>query len=359
MGAAVLTTVLGYCRAGFERECAAEIAAAAGRAGLAGSATEAPGFAAFGLTSPAALDRLDRALRCDELVFARQLVFATDEVTDMPPRDRIAPLLPRALALGRRFSGLHVDTADTNEAKTLSAFCRSFAPRFGEALAAAGASLDDATAGLRLHLVFAGASRARAGVSRRSNSSPWPMGIPRLRLPREAPSRAVRKLAEAFLTLFDEGELATRLKPGMRAVDLGAAPGGWSWLLASRGLDVTAVDNGPIDPAVLASGLVSHVRADGFRFRPPRPVRWLTCDMVEQPARIAELCARWLAAGDCHDAVFNLKLPMKRRLEEVERCRGIIAARLGGGGGHVLRMKQLYHDREEITARLSRLDGAR
>jgi 23S rRNA (cytidine2498-2'-O)-methyltransferase len=44
---------------------------------------------------------------------------------------------------------------------------------------------------------------------------------------------------------------------------------------------------------------------------------------------------------------------MKKRWEEVQRAREIIDTTLGGGG-YFLRMKQLYHDREEVTAYLAR-----
>jgi 23S rRNA (cytidine2498-2'-O)-methyltransferase len=95
---------------------------------------------------------------------------------------------------------------------------------------------------------------------------------------------------------------------------------------------------------------VRHLREDGFRFRPRDPVDWLTCDMIAQPARVAALVADWIANGHAHRAMFNLKLPMKRRSAEIERLRGLIAARLSGAGrGFELRLKHLYHDREEVT----------
>ncbi len=133
----------------------------------------------------------------------------------------------------------------------------------------------------------------------------------------------------------------------MSAVDLGAAPGGWTWQLVRRSVRVTAVDNGPMDAALLDSGLVTHLRADGFRFQPKKPVDWLVCDMVEQPRRVAELIAHWLAQGWCRRAIFNLKLPMKKRYEETLSCLGIVSDALGGRAD--IRAKQLYHDREEIT----------
>jgi 23S rRNA (cytidine2498-2'-O)-methyltransferase len=66
--------------------------------------------------------------------------------------------------------------------------------------------------------------------------------------------------------------------------------------------------------------------------------------MVEQPKRIADLIARWLADGMCRRALFNLKLPMKKRYEETRLCLARVRAAAG-----MVRAKQLYHDREEIT----------
>jgi 23S rRNA (cytidine2498-2'-O)-methyltransferase len=180
--------------------------------------------------------------------------------------------------------------------------------------------------------------------------SPWPGGIPRLKFPRAAPSRSTLKLEEAFLVLLNEGERERWLQPGMRAVDLGAAPGGWTWQFVARSLRVTAVDNGPMDDALMACGLVDHLRTDGFHYRPPRPVDWLVCDMVEQPRRVAALMAGWLTQGACRYAIFNLKLPMKKRYDEVRLCLGILHDAFAKAGLRLdLRARQLYHDREEIT----------
>ena len=93
-------------------------------------------------------------------------------------------------------------------------------------------------------------------------------------------SRAVFKLDE----LIEREKL---LKPGMCVVDLGAAPGGWTWQLVRRAMRVIAVYNGPMNQGLLDSCLVTHLREDGFRYRPAHPVDWLVCDMVEQPRRVA------------------------------------------------------------------------
>ena len=140
---------------------------------------------------------------------------------------------------------------------------------------------------------------------------------------------------------------ALAIKPGMHVADLGAAPGGWSWILARLHFRVFAVDNGPLAESALATGLVEHVRADGFSWRPPRAQDWLVCDMVESPRRVAARMAEWFAMGWCRHAVFNLKLPMKKRWDESRDCLAAFAE--DAGRPLRIRARQLYHDREEIT----------
>ncbi len=147
-----------------------------------------------------------------------------------------------------------------------------------------------------------------------------------------------------------DGRDTELVRPGMRAVDLGAAPGGWTFVLAHRGLKVTAIDNGPLKGAVIDDPLVTHMREDGLVWRPRRPVDWLFCDIVLQPVRIAELAGRWLADGAARRAIFNLKLPMKKRYDEVRLCeQRIIGIVERAGVRFTLRTRQLYHDREEVT----------
>jgi 23S rRNA (cytidine2498-2'-O)-methyltransferase len=139
----------------------------------------------------------------------------------------------------------------------------------------------------------------------------------------------------------------------MRAVDLGAAPGGWTWQLVERGMFVEAIDNGPMDPALMDSGQVKHILADGFVYEPKKSVDWLVCDIVDKPARVASLIIKWAGKGYCREAVFNLKLPMKQRYMEVKKCEQRILSELAGLGLKAeLHFKQLHHDREEVTGHL-------
>ncbi len=339
--------LLAWCRPGFEPECAQELSELDGRAGGGGypRAVRGDGFVQFVSLDPDAAARLLEQAGPHGPIFARQLLHGIGGVEELDRQDRLAQLLPIIQADPRRWCDAWVESADGDAGRELRALCRAL----NAALIARmkREKLIDRASPWRLHVALLSPTRALVAATHVERSAPWPGGIPRLRFPREAPSRSTLKLEEAFLTLLDASEREAWLKPGMTAVDLGAAPGGWTWQLVQRSIHVSAVDNGPMDHALMQSGLVEHRREDGFRFRPGKPVDWLVCDMVEQPRRVAARIGLWLREGWCRQAVFNLKLPMKKRYEEVRLCldrvRGEAAQPLD------LRARQLYHDREEIT----------
>jgi 23S rRNA (cytidine2498-2'-O)-methyltransferase len=346
-----MTGLLCYCRAGFEPELAAELGERATQAGLHGHsrAGRGDGYVVF---AGADGRLLDRALSWRDLVFARQKLLLLAELRAIDPRDRIAPVLEALQAMptagGPVFGDLVVEHPDSDMGKPLAGLARSFANALRPVLRKAGlleASVDPHKP--RLHVCFLAGDHLLLAQGNPHDSSPWPSGIPRLKLHADAPSRSALKLEEALLTLLDEGERASLLQPGMRAADLGAAPGGWTWVLLRHGLRIIAIDNGPLRQHVLDSGLVEHLRADGFAWQPARPLDWMVCDMVEQPRRVAVRMGQWFAAGWCRRAVFNLKLPMKKRWLETQECLGEFSA--GAGKPLTVRARQLYHDREEIT----------
>lgn len=343
-----------YCRPGFEGECAREISGLAAELGVWGHVRAKPdgGYLSFHPNDDAGALLLRTRSRFADLVFPRQWIHRARRVDGLPVTDRATPVAEAAAAIGENFSAFWIETADTNEAKELSSFCRRFAGPLEMALRERNLLGDDPRLP-RLHVFFLGSGAAWVGVTGAGNAAPWPMGIPRLKMPRGAPSRSTLKLAEAFLVFLGAEAQAEWLREGRTAVDLGAAPGGWTWQLVHRGLHVAAVDNGALDPALLADDRVEHLRADGLTWRPKRPVDWLVCDMVEKPSRIARLVGDWVAEGHCRRAIFNLKLPMKRRYDAVLDCRALIAERLDAAGiKYRLRMRQLYHDREEVTCYL-------
>jgi 23S rRNA (cytidine2498-2'-O)-methyltransferase len=202
----------------------------------------------------------------------------------------------------------------------------------------------------RAHVILLSNSEALVAFSDVGNSSPWTMGIPRLKFPSDAPSRSTLKLEEAFHVFIPESQAARLLRPDMTAVDLGACPGGWTYQFVRRKIRTMAVDNGSIAPSLMQSGLVTHLTEDAFKFRPQGPVDWLVCDVVEQPSRISDLIAMWFVRGYCKFSIFNLKLPMKKRFEEVYNCLDHLRKTCAQEGLTLhVKAKQLYHDRKEVT----------
>ncbi|MCB1894176.1 MAG: 23S rRNA (cytidine(2498)-2'-O)-methyltransferase RlmM [Zoogloeaceae bacterium] len=348
--------VMALCRPGFETECSGELMARLDHAGINGRSVGSldSGQVRVDLDNIHRFELLDRAIRLVSLTFSRQLAFGFGHADGLAGKDRVSPLLDAAKQAGTPFSAILVEAGDGAEQRPLAALGRRLEPALVRAFAKYSVLRPRRTELARLHIHLPAPGSAWLGLSAADNASPWSMGIPRLRMPSQAPSRSTLKLVEAFMTLLTPAELELTMRAGQRAVDLGAAPGGWSWHLANRGLRVTAIDNGPMAPQALATGMIEHVRADGFTWRPDGSVDWLVCDMVEQPARISRLVADWVASGRARRAIFNLKLPMKKRLEELERCRRLIDDRFRQASlGFDLRMRQLYHDREEVTAYLA------
>jgi len=353
-----LTHWLLYCRPGFEQDCAQEALRQARqqRPVLA----EQPAIIADSGYAVIVLN--EQSLRYHDLIFARQLIRLHHTIAALPERDRLTPILAAIAALPGSFGALWLEAPDTNDGKLLSTFTRRFQPLLESALREQGRLQDNVPNTNqqlpRLHIFFPDKSSALIGTSDPHNSATTIMGIVRQSMPAEAPSRSTMKLAEAIEVFMDRGEQSRLLRQGMTAVDLGAAPGGWTWQLVKRGIRVTAVDNGPMKGVLAKHPLVEHLKQDGFKYAPRKAVDWLVCDMVEKPSKVAKLIEEWFAAGWCKHAIFNLKLPMKQRIVALDSALGGIRTRLDEEGiNYRMMAKQLYHDREEITVFLVKVKG--
>lgn len=131
--------------------------------------------------------------------------------------------------------------------------------------------------------------------------SPFPRGEVPVAVDKAAPSRAFAKLVEA------ERRLGRSIQRGETCVDLGAAPGSWSYVAVARGARVIAVDRAPLREDLLRNPHVQFQAGDAFRFRPERPVNWLLCDVIAAPERSADLLLEWLRRGWCRHFVVSLK----------------------------------------------------
>ncbi|WP_163934251.1 23S rRNA (cytidine(2498)-2'-O)-methyltransferase RlmM [Paraferrimonas sp. SM1919] len=345
-----------YCRPGYEKECAAEIQDKAAALEIYGFAKtkDDQGYVVFECYGTGDADKLLKKLPVKDLIFARQM-FAAKLVKNMDLADRASPIV-EAFASLEAAGELRVETPDTNDAKELSKFCRKFTVPLRQKLRSAGVLLNKENPKRPvLHVCFIANNAAYVGYSYSQTNSPWHMGILRLRMPSDGPSRSTLKLDEAFQVFIPEDEHETRLASVLNGVDLGACPGGWTYQLVRRGMMVGAVDHGPMAESLMETGQVTHYAEDGFKFEPPRKnIYWLVCDMVDKPARVAHLMEQWAIKGWCTEAIFNLKLPMRARYKEVTQIMETMQKILFDNGiKHAkFQCKHLYHDRDEVTVHM-------
>jgi len=146
------------------------------------------------------------------------------------------------------------------------------------------------------------------------------------------PSRAYLKLWEALT------RLGVWPQPGERCIDLGAAPGGWTWVLAQLGATVLAVDKAALDPRVLACAGVTAVAESAFAMA-PQPAEWLFSDVIAYPARLLELVRRWIEAGCVQRIICTVKFQ-----GETDHVSADAFAAIPGGD-----LMHLSHNKHELT----------
>jgi len=132
--------------------------------------------------------------------------------------------------------------------------------------------------------------------------SPFVGGEIPVAVDKNAPSRAFAKLVEALK------RLGRQPAAGESCVDLGASPGGWTYVALQHGARVTAVDRSPLREDLMRNPQLTFVKGDAFSYHPVATVDWLVCDVIAAPQRSAALLLDWLSRGDTRHFVVTLKL---------------------------------------------------
>jgi len=149
------------------------------------------------------------------------------------------------------------------------------------------------------------------------------------------PNRAYLKLWDAFT------RLGVRPQPGERCLDLGASPGGWSWVLHETGARVLAVDKAPLDPRIAALPRLEYRQDSAFALAPEaiEPVDWLCSDVVCYPTRLLALVRRWLESGRARRFVCTLKFQGETDHATTREFAAIPGSQL----------MHLFHNKHELT----------
>lgn len=136
------------------------------------------------------------------------------------------------------------------------------------------------------------------------------------------PNRAYLKLWEA-LSLLEEYP-----KPGQTTMDLGASPGGWSYVLQSFGAQVIAVDKAPLAANIAKKPLIQSLQQSAFALNPNdfKRIDLLVCDIACYPERLYELVQQWLKAGNVQQMICTIKLQGETNFTEIQKFQAIPSA---------------------------------
>jgi 23S rRNA (cytidine2498-2'-O)-methyltransferase len=153
------------------------------------------------------------------------------------------------------------------------------------------------------------------------------------------PNRAYLKLWEALVRLRHWPQ------KGERCLDLGASPGGWTYVLAKLGAEVIAIDKAPLSPVVAALPGVSWRGESAFALKPESvgPVDWLFSDIVCYPSRLLRLVETWRASGLVRNFICTIKFQGPTDHEAAADFAAIPGARV----------LHLHHNKHELTFMLT------
>lgn len=142
----------------------------------------------------------------------------------------------------------------------------------------------------------------------------YPFANPHVELPKESPSRAYLKIAEAF-------QWTNFIPKEETVLELGSAPGGASYFLLQKGLKVYGVDNAKMSEAVLKNSNFVHIKDPMQKVRDenlPRPCNVLVADVNVMPSLILSQIKRFMALRPGIKHVFyTLEIGDKIDLQEV------------------------------------------
>lgn len=138
------------------------------------------------------------------------------------------------------------------------------------------------------------------------------------------PSRAYLKLWELF-TLYGYKPAA-----GMKTIDVGSCPGGWTWVLQTVGTNVVSVDKAPLDPKIAALPNIEFKQESAFGLRPQHVghLDWFFSDIICYPDKLLELVNRWMESGLVDNFACTIKFQKPTDFETLFKFKAIPNSRV-------------------------------
>lgn len=149
------------------------------------------------------------------------------------------------------------------------------------------------------------------------------------------PNRAYLKLWEVFATQD------LKINPGDCAIEIGAAPGGWSWVLSQYFNKVYTFDRADLDSKVKKIKNITHHMGDAFKINPDQfsDCNWLFSDLICTPEKIYETVEFWLAHSRVKNFVCTIKFKGDCDFKIIDKFLKITDSKV----------VRLYHNKNEVT----------
>ena len=130
-----MTSIILYCRPGFEKECGAEIQEKAAWNEIFGylQLTKNEGLVYFHLNDPKDGEILMQKIPLRRLIFARDWFVTLTDKIELPDYNRVEAITEE-LSTEWKYADLRMEMLDTNEGKALSKFCRKLSVPLRQAL---------------------------------------------------------------------------------------------------------------------------------------------------------------------------------------------------------------------------------
>lgn len=149
------------------------------------------------------------------------------------------------------------------------------------------------------------------------------------------PNRAYLKLWEVFATQN------FKIKPDDCAIEIGAAPGGWSWVLSQYFKKVYTFDRADLAPQVKKIKNINHIIGDAFKIDPDEysDCTWFFSDLICTPEKILETIEFWLGKSRVKNFVCTIKFKGDTPFEVIDKLLKIPDSNI----------VRLYHNKNEVT----------
>lgn len=148
------------------------------------------------------------------------------------------------------------------------------------------------------------------------------------------PSRAYLKLWEFFTVHCPPPAAKTKV------LDLGASPGGWSWVLANLDCTVISVDKAPLAENIAQSANISFLQESAFGLDPQhiKNATWLFSDIICYPERLLTLIKKWMQESSVQNFVCTIKFQGQADFAIIDEFLKIPNSK----------MVHLYHNKHEV-----------